>query len=338
MKKFLIILLKYVIAFGIGIALIWWSLRDITVDNAAAIKDIMRQARYWLIAPVFILLLFSHYIRALRWKQIIEPMGYHPPVFDLLCGILIGYIGNQLIPRAGEILRCTVISKEQKIPVEKLLGTIIAERMIDILCLALLSCFIFFIEYEYVHVYASQVIHSFSVNLFQGNKLYHWLIVLFAIALIFVVVSIIKKRSKRWGSFFTRLIQGLWQGSTSMRNLKRKWLFIAYTLLIWLCYISATWVGCFALQQTHHLGITTSIAMLVFGSFGIIIAPGGLGAYPFAIQKTLMYYGIQYTVAIAFGWLLWLAQFMFTIIFGAIAYIAINIKSGINEKHSIGSA
>jgi uncharacterized protein (TIRG00374 family) len=327
MKKIILITLKYLLAFGLGALLIWLSLKGISKEDKVVIKDALLRARHLLVLPVFILLLVSHIFRSARWKQMIEPMGYKPPVFDLLCGLLVGYIGNQLIPRAGELLRCTVVARQQKIPLEKLIGTIVAERAIDVLCLIVLSIAMFFIEYDYIKEYLFEVSSKISQGFDNGFHNYYWLIIIALLALTFFLFRYVRKSNNKWKAAIMKIIKGLWEGLISVKKLKHKGRFLVYTFAIWACYLASVYIGCFALQETMHLRFGTSIAMLVFGTVGIIIAPGGLGAYPFAIQKTLFFYGINKNIAIAFGWLLWLAQFLFTIIFGILGYIAINLRN-----------
>ncbi len=132
-----------------------------------------------------------------------------------------------------------------------------------------------------------------------------------------------------------KIWKGLAEGFVSIKKLRRKWLFALYTLAIWACYILSTWMGCFALAETQHLGITAGVALLVFGTFGIIVAPGGLGAYPWAIQKTLLLYNISENIGRASGWLLMLAQVAFVLIFGSLAYFAVKYRNKQYEKHGV---
>lgn len=329
MKKAIINFLKLFIGFGIAGFLIWLSFHDLTEDDLNEMKSALAGAKFWLISVVFVLLLFSHWIRSLRWKQMILPMHYNPPVFDLMCGLLIGYFANQLLPRAGEIIRCTAVAKKDKIPAEKLIGTIVVERIVDLLCLLALSVTTFIIEYEYISSYAKEILTAVSAY-FTNNPLISFIIIiLFFLLMIFVIVIAFKRKGKN--GFLWKLLSGLKEGLLSIREVKNKWLYFFYTVIIWLSYIVSTWIGCFALEQTAHLSFSSSIALLVFGTFGIIVAPGGLGAYPIAIQKTLVLYGIAASIGMAAGWLLWTAQFAFNLIFGTIAYffLAFNNK----KKH-----
>ncbi len=339
MKRFVANILKYLIGFGIAVVLIWWSLHNLSSKDIMDIKAALLRARFWLLLPVFVILLLSHWFRAMRWKQLINPMGYHPSILDLVCGILIGYIANQLVPRAGEIVRCTTVAKANKIPPEKIIGTIVAERAFDVICLALITLGTFFMEYRYIQSYFTDILQSLRNGLLHGGSRRWW--ILGGIVLVIVLLVWITKRaqSHKWGRFMATVAKGLWEGLMSIKRVENKWLFLVNTLFIWCCYILATWLGCFALEETSHLAISTGVAMLVFGTFGIIIAPGGLGAYPIAIQKTLGLYGMDDTIGLAAGWILWLAQFLFTIIFGLAAYLLLNyIKRPVHEKHNIHTA
>jgi len=336
MKKFLLTLLKYVAAFGIGGFLIWWSLHDLSKADWVDIKTALLRANYWLLLPVFALLMLSHFLRSLRWRQMLQPIGYNLPVIDLLCGLLIGYFANQFIPRAGEIIRCTVIAKKDKIPAEKLIGTIVVERTIDLVCLFTLSVITFYLEYDHIKTYALDIVTAIG-NSFSNNKL---VLVVVLVVAVLAVVALFRLFRNRNGNAkidaVKRIIIGLKDGLLSVRKVQNKALFILYTIAIWLCYALSTWIGCFALEETAGITISSSIALLVFGTFGVIVSPGGLGAYPIAIQRTLLLYGLSSNIGLAAGWLLWLAQFTFTIFFGALAYITLSVRNKNNyEKYSV---
>ncbi len=338
MKKIIPILIKYTIAFSIAAFFVWLSLKDVKQEDKHDIAQVFMRAKFLLLLPVFGMMLLSHIFRALRWQQLIEPMGYKPPVFDLLCGVLLGYLANQFIPRAGEIARCTVVAKQQKIPVEKLIGTILAERALDLLCLFILSISAFFLQYSYFSGYGAKIINGLGANLHKGGIKF-WLTAGFALiaaaTLAFLLTRLAGHKTKLLA---IKIWKGLAEGFVSIKKLRRKWLFALYTFAIWACYILSTWMGCFALAETQHLGITAGVALLVFGTFGIIVAPGGLGAYPWAIQKTLLLYNISENIGRASGWLLMLAQVAFVLIFGSLAYIAVKYRNKQYEKHGVITA
>lgn len=333
MKRIIIIIVKYLLAFSIAIFLLWWSLSGLTEKDIADIREALKRANYWLVIPVFGVLLLSHVFRALRWKQLIRPMGYDPSVFHLTCGVLIGYIGNQLIPRAGEVLRCTMLAKPTRVPAEKLIGTIVAERAFDICCLIPITIGVFYHEWQYISTYANEIGDAVGAGI-SANKGKGWIALIVMAVLVLIYLLYRRYRTHKVGGFLVKVFKGLAQGLTSIKNVKNKFMFLIYTIGIWVCYASATYLGLFALEETSHLGIPVALSMLIFGTFGIIVAPGGLGAYPFAIEKTLFLYGIAKGIGQASGWLLWIAQFIFTITFGTIAWIAINFaKKKIDEEY-----
>ena len=335
MKRVVIIIIKYLLAFGIAIFLLWWSLSELTEKDITDIKEALKKAEYWLLIPVFGVLLLSHIFRALRWKLLIRPMGYNPSPFYLTCGVLIGYIGNQLIPRAGEVLRCTAISKPTKVPAEKLIGTIVAERAFDICCLIPIAIGVFYHEWEYISTYAHEIGNAISSGI-AAKRGKGWIALIIIVIIMVIYLLYRRYKTHKVGGFMVKVFKGLAQGLTSIKNVNNKLLFLVYTIGIWICYAGATYLGCVALDETSQFGVAAAFSLLIFGTFGIIVAPGGLGAYPIAIQKTLLLYGITGIIGLASGWLLWLAQFIFTIIFGTIAWIAINIaKKKIDEEYLV---
>lgn len=339
MKRFITNILKYLVGFGIAAWLIWWSFHHLSSKDIADIKEALLRARFWLLAPVFVVLLLSHWFRARRWKQLITPLGYHPSTVDLVCGLLIGYIANQVIPRAGEIVRCTTVARVNKIPPEKIIGTMVAERAFDVLCLLLISIGTFFMEYSHIESYSAEIYHGMRHGLSSGSSGRWWVLGILVLTIVCFIWLVKKAQSSKWGSFIANVGRGLWEGLQSIKNVENKSMFLLNTVLIWTSYVLATWLGCFALEETSHLTISTSVAMLVFGTFGIIVAPGGLGAYPIAIQKTLGLYGLDDNIGLAAGWILWFAQFLFTIIFGLAAYFLLNyLKKPVHEKHNIHTA
>jgi uncharacterized protein (TIRG00374 family) len=292
-----------------------------TPQDWASIKDALQHANYWLIIPAFLLLLFSNLMRAVRWGQLIEPLGHRPSTLNLLCAVQIGYLANLAVPRLGEVIRCTTLAKSDKIPTEKLIGTIVAERFVDVICLGLLICLTLITEFDTIGSYAADIYHSIS-NAISNSSSGKWWLLLAIIVFIFLFVWVVKKfKASKWGNAINRILKGLWEGLLSVKKVKNKFTFIAYSLLMWTAYIVTTWLACITINETSHLGITTAFAMLTFGTFGIIVAPGGLGAYPFAIQKTLLLYGVAENIGKAIGWLSWFIQFVFLLSFGLIAYI-----------------
>src|SRR5215471_14639625 len=137
MSKKLFTILQYIVFLGLAIFLAWLSLRDINREQRREIETAIAHARYWLVIPVFAVLILAHFVRAARWKLLINSLGYQPKIQNTFFAVMIGYLTNLGVPRLGEVLKCTLLARYEKIPAEKLIGTIILERLIDALTLIL---------------------------------------------------------------------------------------------------------------------------------------------------------------------------------------------------------
>ncbi|HEX6192756.1 MAG TPA: lysylphosphatidylglycerol synthase transmembrane domain-containing protein [Chitinophagaceae bacterium] len=325
MNKRLSTILQYIFFFGLGIFLVWWSIRDLDADDRSQIRQALRQARYWLVLPVFVILFLSHYIRGLRWRLLMEPMGYKPSRANTFFAVMIGYLANQAVPRLGEVLKCTVLARYEKIPADKLVGTIILERLIDAITLLI----IFGITLAIQPGLYRQIIDTFfnSDGERAENKLPGWvvpLIIFGGIALLIGAWMLIKKKTfADVGRLFRSIGTRVWQGISAVRHLKKRGTFLLLTLLLWSLYLGGGYIGFYALQQTSHYGIPEAFTVLSAGSVGMIVTPGGIGAYAVILEKTMQLYGLQKGIALAFGWLLWLAQTVVILIGGLISFVAI---------------
>src|SRR3984893_8661417 len=135
MKKIIRVLFQYLFFAALAAFFVWLSLKDMDKAKWAQLKDALDRADYWLLVPVLLLLLASHWLRALRWRQLMEPMGYRPSKINTFLGVMIGYFVNLGAPRLGEVVKCTILARYEKVPVDKLVGTIVAARAFDVICL-----------------------------------------------------------------------------------------------------------------------------------------------------------------------------------------------------------
>jgi len=175
MKKAFLGLLQYGIFFGLGIFLVWWSLHQIPDQEWEKFQQSLSTARFWLLIPVFLILSGSHVIRTLRWRLLMEPMGYTPGFLNSFFAVMIGYLANLAIPRLGEVLKCTLLSKYEKVPVEKVLGTIVAERAFDVI--SLLAVFLLALVLQFDVVMGSyQNIKNMQSTSAQSGSLTTWII------------------------------------------------------------------------------------------------------------------------------------------------------------------
>jgi len=324
MKKRFLTILQYLFFFGIGIFLAWWSLKDIDQNKWTQIKNSLKHARYWLIIPVFAILILSHFIRAVRWKLLISSLGYHPKTHNTFFSVMIGYMTNQAIPRLGEIVKCTLLARYEKIPADKLIGTIILERIIDAITLLSIFAITLAIQPDLYTDLINAFFHSSHDP--EEKKIPGYIIaaIVFGIIIIFILLwMLIKKKSfADIALLFKRITRSVWQGVSAVQHLKKRILFIFYTIILWFLYFLGGYIGFNALQETQQYGVKEAFAVLSAGSIGMIAMPGGIGAYPLLIAKTMWVYGLQESIATAFGWILWLAQTFVILIGGLFSFAA----------------
>lgn len=337
MNKKLVSILQYLFFLGLGIFLVWWSLHQIPDKKWGEFKHSLQTARYWLIAPVFLILSLSHVVRALRWRILMQPMGYTPSSLNTFFAVMIGYLANLAVPRLGEVLKCTLLARYEKVPAEKLVGTIVAERAVDVLSLGIVFLLALIFQFDVVGEYAIQLFRQ----LFE-NKAGHfsWIKVGIALGILAILILAVKI----WFNYFShlqivimarRILHGIWEGLISIRKLKQKSLFIAYSVIIWLLYIGGTWVGLLATDGTSHLGLANAVSALAFASIGMIITPGGIGAYAYFLAKVLEKNDIPFEIGFANGTLQWFAQFGIVVFVG---FLCLGLLPFYNKhKHHEGS-
>ena len=332
MKKKAISFLKYLFFLGLGVFLVWWSLHQIPDSKWNEFLHSLTHAKYWLILPVFVILTLSHLFRSLRWRILMQPMGYAPSIPNTFFAVMIGYLANLAVPRLGEVLKCTVLARYEKVPAEKLVGTIVVERAIDVICLGLLFLLAFITQYDVVGDYARQIFEQLFKN--KNGHLSYWKAVSILVFL-FIAFIALKVWFKQFSHlkiviFLKRMIRGIWEGLISVLKLQQKGLFILYTIGIWSMYILGTWVGLMATQGTENLSITVAISALAFASIGMIVTPGGIGAYAYFLAKVLERNDIPFEIGFANGTLQWFAQFLIVVVVG---FISMGILPWYNKKN-----
>jgi len=324
MNKKLRAYLQYGFFIALAAFFVWLSLHNINKEKWEKLKEAIVHARLWVFFPVLFLLLLSHWVRALRWKMLIEPLGYRPSNINTFFGVMVGYLVNLGAPRLGEIIKCTVLARYEKIRADKLVGTIVAERAFDLLSLVIVSAITIGLEFKTIGAWTGdwlESVYTSSEGKFSPTRL---LIVIGSIAVVIFVLRLLFTRFLHinFVQKFKVILKGIWHGLTSIRLVRNKLLFLFYTVAIWTLYVVSTLIGFDVLNQTSNLGIGAAFSALIMGSIGMIFSPGGIGAYPWFIQQTVLLYGIpEEPYGQALGWLLWLGQFIIFVVFGALSFI-----------------
>lgn len=323
MKKKLGTILQYLFFFCLGFFFVWMSVKGINNKKWEDIKDSLEHARYWLIIPVFAILILSHYTRALRWRLLMESIGYLPDKANTFFAVMIGYLANAGVPRMGEVLKCTVLARYEKIPVDKLVGTIILERLIDALSLFIVFGITLLIQPDLYGQITKQIFTSPEDE--PVKNISGLLLLLIVVGIIFILIAIWMIRKKKnfrdLLAAIRKISSRIWMGLSAIQHLKKRAQFLLLTLLLWSLYLSGGWLGFQALQETQQYGIREAFTVLSAGSIGMIVAPGGIGGYALFIEGTMMIYGLQQSIATAFGWLLWISQTVIILVVGLLSFI-----------------
>jgi hypothetical protein len=268
-----------------------------------------------------------------------EPLGYKPRIFNTYMAVLIGYMANLAIPRLGEVLKCTILARYEKVPADKLVGTIVAERAFDVLCLALVIIITVITQADviggYIGVELNKIVQT-KAGAFSSTRIF---IMLAALVIVILAVVIVFKKFSH-SNFIKKIktiFEGIWHGITSVRYLKNKGWFVFHTIFIWSMYLLSVQIGFWAMKETAVYGIPQALSVLTMGSLAMIVpAPGaGLGVYALFVQNTMLAYDLKDTLGFAFGQLMWSVQFFFALISGSIALSLLpyfNKRNPVNEK------
>ena len=316
MSKFL----KIAFFFFIGILLIWWSLHQIPPQEWDKFTTSLKSTKYWIVFPVFLMLGFSHFLRALRWRLIMEPLGYKPSIMNTYFAVLIGYLANLAVPRLGEVLKCTLLSKYEKVPAEKIVGTIVAERAFDVLSLGIVFILALTLQFNVIESGWHQLQAQAAHNPAKTNNHYFLYAVVGAILLAGILLFVFKKKLQKTIAGIKHILFGIWEGVISATKLKKHNLFFLYSFGIWFMYLSATYIGLMGTEGTAS-SFATAISCLAYASIGMIVTPGGIGAYAYLMAKVLELNGVEYTLGLANGTVQWFAQFLIIIVMGGLSLI-----------------
>ncbi len=312
MNKKLSRILKISIPLLLGIFLVWYSLSNATPAEREQLWNSIKEAdKFWIIVS-FILGTLSHISRAYRWKYLLEPMGYHPPLGNRFMAVMAAYLANFGIPRSGEVLRAVTLSTYNDVPFEKGFGTIISERVADLLILMLIIGAALILQTDNLMSYLeSQNINPFNTFLF--------FISLVGIAIIGLNIV----RRSNWLPFkkIKAMAKGLLEGMKSILKMRQKWAFIAHTVFIWTMYVLMFYVIKLSLPETTNTPAGIIMAAFVVGSFAVSATNGGIGVYPLAVAGILIFFGIESHAAEAFGWISWATQTFVVVLFGGLSFI-----------------
>lgn len=328
MKKSVSKFLSISIPLGLGVFLIWYIYNSFTAEQLAETKAYFSNANYGFVLLSVAFSVLSHLSRAYRWSFMLEPLGYRPKLANNFMAISVAYLMNIFIPKSGEFSRGIILDKYEGVPFEKGFGTIISERVIDLIFLLAFTLLALFLKFDVLFDYLSETIPLSTVYKIIGGLVFVGLI-----SLLFLKFSKsnINKKVKQF-------VIGLKDGLFSIVKMKKKGAFIFHSFVIWGLYILSFYTALFALPETSSIGFGTIIITFVVGSFTFAFTNSGFGTYPAAIAGIMTIFGISKTVGVAFGWIVWTSNIASILFFGVVSLLLLPIynrrKSRISNSES----
>ncbi|NDW11017.1 lysylphosphatidylglycerol synthase transmembrane domain-containing protein [Dysgonomonas sp. 520] len=309
--------IKIFVPLGLGIVILYFLYRD---TNFVDLWRIIKNANWAILTFSLIFGLLGNVIRGLRWRLIIDPLGYHPRKSSLVYAVLGNYAVNFALPRAGEIWRCGVISKEEKIPFKKLIGTLIIDRVFDTLMVALILLLAFVCNATVFLRKSSEFnIPPFLTSVWFYVAVAASLVVVIAIFAIFKENKIVKK--------VREFLLSIWNDMKTVKTMKEKKRFLIYTVSIWIAYFLYFFVTFYAFDFTSHLGIAAGLFVFALSSVSMAIpSNGGLGPWQAAVVFALMAFAIQSEQAIAFATAVFTFQSIWVVLCGLFGIAALSFN------------
>lgn len=307
-KKILKIALPLLLAVAFG----WYTFTKLPVDQ---IIPYFKTANYWWIFLGIFFGFLSHLSRAYRWQYLLEPLGYSVRLPNSIMAVFITYLANYGIPRSGEVLRAAVLTNFEGVPFEKSFGTIVAERMADLIVMLGIIGFTLIIQFDYIYKLLSQSINPQKLVVMA-------LVTIVAFTFVFIIL---KKSQSKIALKIKAFLGGLIEGVLSIFKMKNKWKFIFHTLFIWFMYVLMFYVTTFALPELNNITIGAILVAFIAASFTIAATNGGIFVYPLAVMKALEVFGILSVPSLAFGWIMWTSQTIMIIILGTLSFVFLPI-------------
>lgn len=322
MNKLLIKILKIGLPIFLGGFILYWVYRDF--DFVRARYVLLYGTNWWWMLFSLLFGVMSHVIRGWRWQQTLEPLGAYPSRSDCVDAIFVSYATNLLLPRVGEVSRCGVLSKYDHVPFAKSLGTVVTERLVDTLCILLITGVTFLVQmpvflrfFEETGTKIPSLVHLLSSPWFYVS--------LFCVIGVLILIYYLL----RMLSFFEKVkgvVLNVWEGVMSLRNVKNVPLFILYTSLIWVCYFFHFYITFYCFQFTEQLSFLAALVMFVGGTFAVIVpTPNGAGPWHFAVITMMMLYGVNATDAGVFALIVHGIQTLLVIVLGIYGWLHLSL-------------
>lgn len=301
--------------------LVYLSVKSISADDWQVIKQAVGKTQWlWIIVSLLCAVL-SHVIRAIRWKQMLDTIS-PTNLANLFSAQATGYLVNMALPRVGEATRAGIVSRTEKISIDKVVGTIFNDRILDVIILLAITAIAILLQYNIIGSYTIAIYEAVLTKIENIN----YLMLLGVLFLIGVVAYFLSAMFKQLWQKVLGIFKNIWEGVSAIWLLENKFLFVFYSIFIWFMYFLMIFLCMQSMEFTSDLSSATALVLLAFGTWGFLITPGGIGAYPIVIANILVLYGKDYNLGIAFGWVIWAAQSMLNLLMGVISVAYLGVK------------
>lgn len=322
-------IIRQVVPIGLAIGLLWYVLKDVPLTELA---DQFRRADYRWLALTGLLVSLYHLVRAVRWQLTLQALGYRPSLFRTTVALLAGTMASMIVPGAGELTRCGTLQRTDGIPLAQGIGSVVAERVIDLLMLVGLIGLTLILEYGRVKQYIVNLLTPVRARFTADNQSGLWLsLALFGVLIVAgLLYWLAKSQTVRRHPLWVRLLgigRGVGQGFMGIRQLQRPVLFVGLALLTEVLLLLITYALFFASSQTSDLPPTAALTILAISSVGGLIAPtqGGLGTYHFLVSRVLMLYGMDETDGVIAATFLHAVQVGFSLLLSSLSFLIVPI-------------
>ncbi len=331
MKKQLKKIIQIILFMSIGVLIFWLVYRK---QDMSGLKEALLKADYFWIFLSLVMALLSHISRAVRWNILLQPLGYKPKVINSFFSVMIMYLSNMLIPRSGELVRCGVMKKVEDIPVSKLIGTVVIERIIDFVMLFIFLAIVLFTQMPIILELLGKnpELNTNLKNLMSSTPVIAGILLFFA--LLFIVLFKLRHKIKHLKIYekIRETVKGFADGIKSILTMKRRAAFIAHSFFIWIMYFLMIYVVFRSFPFTEHLDILAGLTVFVMSAFGMVApSPGGIGTWHFMVIQTLTVFGISKANAGIFAFASHESMTLMMIIVGVLSVIMLPI---VNKKEN----
>lgn len=317
--------LRYLIGLALGAVLLYLAFDNVSWNE---VRQTIFQVHPGFLAASLAVNLYSHWLRAWRWNMLLEANDQRVPTSHSFAAVLFGYMVNYAVPRLGEVSRCTILLRSDRVPLVTSGGTVVTERAIDVLMLLAFVGVVFLLEFDRLLAVLAPVFAARG-----GASAFNWFWLALPAALALAAAALLYVFRARWqdhrlAQAALRLLSGLWRAASSVFRLRKPWLFALLSLLIWAGYTLSSWLAMQALPVTQGLSLYLAFVIMAMGGIGMAIpSPGGVGSFHSAITYTFVMFGLPQASGVALGLLIHTPQLLVVSVSGGISYFYLALKS-----------